>query len=69
VTLLIAVHFGIACLAPLLTRWLHGRAFFALALAPAVAFGWLVALAPTVLRVVCWSPSQGRCSAWSPPTT
>ena len=48
-TLLIAVHFGIACLAPLLTRWLRGRAFFVLAIAPAAAFGWLVAQAGVVL--------------------
>ena len=48
-TLLIAVHFGVACLAPLLMRWWHCRAFFVLAVAPAVAFGWLVAQAPLVL--------------------
>ncbi len=48
-TLLIAVHFGIACLAPLLTRWLRCRAFFVLAIPPAAAFGWLVAQAGVVL--------------------
>lgn len=48
-TILIAVHFGIACLAPLLTRWLRGRAYLVLALVPAIAFGWLVAQAPVVL--------------------
>ncbi len=42
-TLLIAVHFGVACLAPLLLRVLRGRAFFLLALPPlatAIWTGW-----------------------------
>ena len=42
-TLLIAVHFGVACLAPMLLRMLRGRAFFLLALPPlatAIWTGW-----------------------------
>ncbi len=58
-TLLIAVHFGVACLAPLLTRWLRARAFFVLAVAPAVAFGWLLAQAPVIL------PGGAIVESWS----
>ncbi|MFT4165199.1 MAG: Na+/H+ antiporter subunit A, partial [Microlunatus sp.] len=48
-TLLIAVHFAVACFAPLLVRVLRARAFFMLAAVPAVAFGWLVAQASVVV--------------------
>ena len=48
-TLLIAVHFAVACLAPLLVRALRARAFFVLAAVPAVAFGWLVAQASVIV--------------------
>ena len=48
-TLLIAVHFGVACLAPLLLRTLRGRAFYLFALVPAATFAWTLALAPVVL--------------------
>ena len=48
-TLLIAVHFAVACLAPLLVRVLRARAFFVLAAVPAVAFGWLVTRAPVIV--------------------
>jgi multicomponent Na+:H+ antiporter subunit A len=49
VTFLIAVHFAVACFAPLLVRVLRARAFFVLAAVPAVAFGWLVAQAPIIV--------------------
>ncbi|MBA8796001.1 multicomponent Na+:H+ antiporter subunit A [Friedmanniella endophytica] len=64
-SLLIAVHFGIGCLTPLLVRWLRGRAFFVLALAPAAAFVWLCTLGPqilagrTVVERVAWIPALG----------
>ena len=48
-TLLIAVHFLVACAAPMLTRLLRHRAFFVLALAPAAAFVWCLTKAPIVL--------------------
>ena len=48
-TLLIAVHFAVACLAPLLVRVLRARTFFVLAAVPTVAFGWLVAQAPVIV--------------------
>ncbi|SDT12629.1 multisubunit sodium/proton antiporter, MrpA subunit /multisubunit sodium/proton antiporter, MrpB subunit [Friedmanniella luteola] len=48
-TLLIAVHFGVGLLAPLLLRRLRGRAFFLLALAPLAAFVWTLAQGPAVL--------------------
>ncbi|HEU5486156.1 MAG TPA: Na+/H+ antiporter subunit A [Microlunatus sp.] len=56
-TLLIAVHFAVACLAPLLVRVLRARAFFVVAAVPAVAFGWLVAQAPVIVPggAVVWS--------------
>jgi multicomponent Na+:H+ antiporter subunit A len=65
VTLLIAVHFLVACAAPLLTRLLRHRAFFVLALAPAAAFLWCVSKAPIVLaggtvdESVSWIPTLG----------
>ncbi|MET1006249.1 MAG: Na+/H+ antiporter subunit A, partial [Propionibacteriaceae bacterium] len=64
-TLLIAVHFGVACVAPLLLRLLRGRAFYLLALVPAAATVWLVAQAHTVLvggvvsSSFSWIPSLG----------
>lgn len=64
-TLLIAVHFLVACVAPLLTRLLRHRAFFVLALPPAAAFVWLLSVAPTVLSgqsivaQVSWIPTLG----------
>ncbi len=48
-TLLIAVHFGVACLAPLLLRVLRGRAFFLLALPPLATAIWTALHAQTVL--------------------
>ena len=48
-TLLIAVHFGVACVAPWLLRVLRGRAFFLLALVPATAFAWTLAHSGLVL--------------------
>ena len=63
--LLIAVHFGLAVLAPLLARVLGNRAYLVLAIAPAVTFGWLVAQSPvvlggaTVVEEVPWIPSLG----------
>ncbi len=64
-TLLIAVHFLVACAAPLLTRLLRHRAFFVLALAPAAAFVWCLSKAPIVLaggtvdESVSWIPTLG----------
>ncbi|MGD7704739.1 Na+/H+ antiporter subunit A [Microlunatus sp. Y2014] len=46
---LIAVHFGLAALAPLLARWIGNRMFWVLAIPPALTFGWLVWQGPTVL--------------------
>lgn len=46
---LVAAHLLIALAAPLLTRWLGQRAFLVAAAFPAVAFGWLVTVAPVVL--------------------
>ncbi|GAA1840991.1 Na+/H+ antiporter subunit A [Microlunatus capsulatus] len=48
-TLLIAVHFGVGLLAPMLLRRLRCRAFFVLALAPLAAFVWTVLQGPAVL--------------------
>jgi multicomponent Na+:H+ antiporter subunit A len=65
VTFLIAVHFAVACFAPLLVRVLRARAFFALAAVPAVAFGWLVAQAPVIVpggsltERTAWIPTLG----------
>jgi multicomponent Na+:H+ antiporter subunit A len=65
VTLLIAVHFAVACIAPLLVRVLRARAFFVLAAVPAVAFGWLVAQAPIIVpgdaltQTSAWIPTLG----------
>lgn len=64
-TFLIAVHFAVACLAPLLVRVLRARAFFVLAAVPAVGFGWLVAQAPVIApggsltERVPWIPTLG----------
>ncbi|SDB88141.1 multisubunit sodium/proton antiporter, MrpA subunit /multisubunit sodium/proton antiporter, MrpB subunit [Raineyella antarctica] len=46
---LLAVHFGLAILAPALTRILGQRIFLLVALAPAAAAVWLLRLAPTIL--------------------
>jgi len=46
---LVVAHLLIALAAPLLTRWLGQRAFLVAAAFPAVAFGWLVTVAPVVL--------------------
>ncbi|HYI56702.1 MAG TPA: Na+/H+ antiporter subunit A [Microlunatus sp.] len=61
-TLLIAVHFAVACFAPLLVRVLRARAFFVLAAIPAVACGWLAAQAPVIAPggYLTWS------TAWIP---
>ncbi len=48
-TFLIAVHFGVALIAPVLLARLRGRAFFLLALAPAAAFVWTVLQGSAVL--------------------
>ncbi|PRZ43021.1 multisubunit sodium/proton antiporter MrpA subunit /multisubunit sodium/proton antiporter MrpB subunit [Antricoccus suffuscus] len=40
--LLLCLHFGIAAVAPILVRTLHRKAFLVLALAPAIAFCWLL---------------------------
>lgn len=48
-TALIAVHFGLAILAPAFTRLLGRRVFLLFALAPATAAVWLVGLHPTIL--------------------
>ncbi|TDE00111.1 Na+/H+ antiporter subunit A [Jiangella asiatica] len=45
---LIAAHFVAAAAAPVLVAWLHRRAFLVLALVPAVAFGWAVAMTSRV---------------------
>ena len=64
-TLLIAVHFAVGLLAPLLLRRLAGRAFFLLALVPLAALIWLLAQGPAVLagQVVTegfsWIPALG----------
>ncbi|GAA3693657.1 Na+/H+ antiporter subunit A [Microlunatus aurantiacus] len=64
-TFLIAVHFAVACCAPLLVRVLRARAFFVLAAVPAAAFGWLVAQAPVIVpggyltERVPWIPTLG----------
>ena len=64
-TILIAVHFAVACLAPLLVRVLAPRAFFVLAAVPAMAFGWLVTLAPIIVpggavtQSTPWIPTLG----------
>jgi multicomponent Na+:H+ antiporter subunit A len=46
---LVLLHAVLACAAVPLVRWLRGRAFFVLALAPAVAFGWLLAQSAVVV--------------------
>ncbi|WOP18499.1 Na+/H+ antiporter subunit A [Raineyella sp. LH-20] len=48
-TALIAVHFGLAILAPAVTRLLGRRVFLLFALVPAAAAVWLVGLHPTIL--------------------
>ena len=61
--LLIAVLFGAACCAPPLVHRLRGRGYFVLAAAPAVAFVWLLAQAPTVvpggavIETAAWIPA------------
>lgn len=46
---LIVTHLVVGGLAPVVTRLLGSRAFWLAAVAPALAFGWLVSLAPQVL--------------------
>ncbi|MEU5914426.1 Na+/H+ antiporter subunit A [Micromonospora sp. NPDC047527] len=46
--LLLILHLVAAVAAPLLVRWWGPRAFYALALAPAAAFGWALAHTPAV---------------------
>lgn len=64
-TLLLAVHLLLACLAPLLCRPFGHRAFFAVALAPAAAFVWCLLQAPAVLsggvvtETAPWIPALG----------
>ena len=48
-TALLLLHLLAAVLAPVLVRWWGRRAFYALALAPALAFGWLMTRVGTVL--------------------
>ncbi|MCC6498310.1 MAG: Na+/H+ antiporter subunit A [Propionibacteriaceae bacterium] len=63
--LLTSVHLVLALLSPLLTRVLGQRAFLLAALAPAVAFGWLVSIGGQVLagqqltEAVPWIPGLG----------
>ncbi|MCW2811746.1 MAG: mrpA mrpB [Friedmanniella sp.] len=62
-TFLIAVHFGVALVAPLLLRGLRGRAFYLLALAPAATVVWAIAQGSAVLagavptESFAWIPS------------
>ncbi|MGI8458922.1 MAG: Na+/H+ antiporter subunit A [Propionibacteriaceae bacterium] len=62
---LIAVHLGVALIAPILLQRLRCRAFFLLALAPLATLVWAVVQAPTVLagRVIeerfHWIPALG----------
>ncbi|MDQ7992472.1 MAG: Na+/H+ antiporter subunit A, partial [Propionicimonas sp.] len=62
---LVAAHLLVAIAAPVLTRLLGQRAFWVAAGVPAVAFGWLVSVAPTVLaggsvdEAVTWIPGLG----------
>ena len=64
-TLLIAAHFAVGLLAPLLLRRLAGRAFFLLAMVPLAALIWMLAQGPAVLagQVVTegfsWIPALG----------
>lgn len=64
-TLLIAVHFGVAMIAPLLVRWLRCRAFFVLAIVPMITAIWLGLQAPAVLageaivETQAWIPALG----------
>ncbi|MFX4272205.1 Na+/H+ antiporter subunit A [Propionibacteriaceae bacterium Y1685] len=63
--LLIAVHFGLAALAPLLSRLLGNRMYWVMALPPAITFGWLLFQAPVVLagghlvETYAWIPGLG----------
>jgi multicomponent Na+:H+ antiporter subunit A len=65
VTLLIAVHFSVGVLAPLLLSRLRGRAFFLLGLVPLAAFVWTLAQSPAVLagqvltEGFAWIPTLG----------
>lgn len=47
-TLLIAVHFGVAAFSPLLVRWLRLRAFWVLAVPPVVTLVWLLSHLPII---------------------
>ncbi len=62
---LITAHLVWSVAAPMFTRLLGQRAFWVAALAPAAAFGWLLAVAPQVLagqpytEAVWWIPELG----------
>ncbi|MGC3994236.1 MAG: Na+/H+ antiporter subunit A [Propionicimonas sp.] len=62
---LIAAHLGLAVVAPWLARLLGQRAFWLVALAPAVTFAWLIQLAGPVLagtplsEAIDWIPALG----------
>ncbi len=51
---LVALHLAAGSLAPVLTRALGRNSFWAVALLPAVAFGWLLSIAPGVLGGAPW---------------
>ena len=57
-TALLAVHFGLAILAPALTHLLGQRVFLLFALAPAAASAWLLRLTPTILAGGTYDVSQ-----------
>ncbi|GIJ00087.1 multisubunit sodium/proton antiporter MrpA subunit /multisubunit sodium/proton antiporter MrpB subunit [Sediminihabitans luteus] len=63
--LLLVAHLLMAVAAPALVSWLHRRAFWVLALAPASAFVYALALTPRVMdgdfpeQTVSWVPSIG----------
>ncbi len=61
-TAILAVHFGLAILAPAFTRLLGQRVFLLFALAPAAAAVWLLNLAPTILAGGVYEVS----SSWVP---
>jgi multicomponent Na+:H+ antiporter subunit A len=48
VLVLLALHFALAMLAPVLVQWWGRRAFYALAMVPAAGFGWTAAQSATV---------------------
>jgi multicomponent Na+:H+ antiporter subunit A len=62
VLLLIAVHFGLAALTPLLGRWLRQRAFLVLALPPAATVCWLI----TQLGVIISGDAVTEQVTWIP---